>query len=100
MWFALAALLAHVGEQRLQLVGPSLPPRIPNLARWEDMANKVDVLTEDVVIALVGKYTGLQVYSCGSLSVANLSISVAGLVSVCGQSLKAWCHSQRSKFGY
>eukprot|EP00743_Colponemidia_sp_Colp-15_P003000 GILK01003243.1.p1 GENE.GILK01003243.1~~GILK01003243.1.p1 ORF type:complete len:570 (+),score=98.15 GILK01003243.1:52-1761(+) len=46
--------------KRLQLVGPSLPPRIPNLARWEDMANKVDVLTEDVVIALVGKYTGLQ----------------------------------------
>ena len=43
--------------KRLEVDPPQLPP---DMSSWADMANRIDNLTEEVHVALVGKYTGLQ----------------------------------------
>lgn len=60
--------------ERLQLTIPLGNPEKP-LSRWRDLARRVDNLTKEVTIALVGKYTRLEdAYASVSKSLQHASI--------------------------
>jgi CTP synthase len=60
--------------ERLQLTIPLGKPEKP-LSRWRDLARRVDNLTREVTIALVGKYTRLEdAYASVSKSLQHASI--------------------------
>lgn len=60
--------------ERLQLTIPVGKPEKP-LSRWRDLARRVDNLTKEVTIALVGKYTRLEdAYASVSKSLQHASI--------------------------
>lgn len=60
--------------ERLKLKLPSVKPDI-SLQRWKDLARRVDHLTREVTIALVGKYTRLEdSYASVSKSLQHASI--------------------------
>jgi CTP synthase (UTP-ammonia lyase) len=56
----------------------------PDLKRWQELATSVDSFTEDVKIAIVGKYTGL---ADSYLSVIKVRPCTATCVCVCLDSL-------------
>lgn len=60
--------------ERLHLTIPIGNPEKP-LSRWRDLARRVDNLTRDVTIALVGKYTRLEdAYASVSKSLQHAAI--------------------------
>ena len=49
-----------VSEKLSERLGVPLPASRPLLDDWRAMAKRVDNLTKDLTIAMVGKYTGLS----------------------------------------
>lgn len=53
-------LLEAQGASKIILEHFKLPHAVPDLSSWAAVADVVDTLTEEVYIALVGKYVGMQ----------------------------------------